>query len=155
MSINVGYYFNSDKSLNELTKEINSWLGSNLVPCEGDEEDLFCIFLGMELSIGTHDLENDGELNFEDYKYEIDIRTSMGNAVMRDIQISTVAFIAKVLYNRAKLTGMLVYDVQRTLARYVEKLNPEWNENDLFDSVSNKFVKFPQHSVDLHNLFLD
>ena len=152
MSINVSYYFNSDKSLNELTKEINSWLGSNLVPYEGDEEDLFCIFLGMELSFGTHDLENDLELNFEDYKYEIDIRTPWGNAALRDIQVPAVAFIAKVLYGGLKITGMLVYDIQKLLARYEERFNPKSEENELFDLVSNKFVIFPQHSVDLHNL---
>lgn len=135
MSINVSYYFNSDKSLNELSNEINGWIGCNLSPYEGNEEDLFCVFLGMELSFGIHNLKNDLELNFEDYKYEIDIRTSGGNSSLRYIQVSAAAFIAKVLYRKMKITGMLVYDVQKLLAKYEKRSNLITEENDLFDLV--------------------
>ena len=155
MSVNVGYYFDSDKSLTELTKEINSWLGCSFSPYEGNAQDLFCFFLGMELSLGIHDLENDRGLNFEDYKYEIDIKIPMGNAGLRDIQVSTLAFIAKVLYEKMKITGMLVYDVQRLLARYEEGVDTETGENNLFDLISNKPVIFPQHLIDIHKLLLD
>jgi len=155
MSINVGYFFNSDKPFGDLTKEINGWLGCSLAPYEADEKDLFCIFLGMELSFGIHDFENDLDLNFEDYKYEIDVRTPAGNAFLRDIQISAVAFIAKVLYEKMKITGMMVYDLQQLLARYEERVDPQNQWKALFDLVSNKFVNFPQHSFDLDNLVKD
>ena len=152
MSVNVSYFFNSDQNLKDLTKEINGWIGSNLLPYEGNEEDLFCNFLGMELSFGTHELDNDRELDFENYIYQIDIRIPWGNAALRDIQTATVAFIAKVLYRRMKITGMLVYDVQIILAKYEEKYNMQLQGNDFFDTISNRFVKFPQHLIDLDKL---
>lgn len=153
MSIWIDYFFKSDESFEQLRKDINSSLGCNLVSSEEDTENSGGRIFGMELSFMTHTLESDAELNLEDYKYEIGLTTYWGSADLREIQVSLVAFIANLLYRRMRINeGMLVYDAQRLLAIYEEKLNPEISEKGLFDIVSNKFVVFPNHLIDLHNL---
>lgn len=68
MSITIGYFFNWPGNLSELAAQFRAWVGSDLQPYEGDPEELYCRFLGMEFSLSEHDLENDQELNFEDYR---------------------------------------------------------------------------------------
>lgn len=149
MSITVDYFFNHNQTLPELAENINQHLGCKLSPYEGNAEDWFCFFLGMELSLSRHSLENDGDCNFEDYAFHLDFRTPMGNAELRPIQISTMAFIAYVLYCRMKIDGMLVYDMQILLAKYEEQLDVKNSEQALYDLLSNRFVEFPSHLEDL------
>ena len=152
MSIYIDYFFNSNKDFKQLLKEINELLGSNLISSETDEENSSGSFFGMPLSFHTQTLENDRELNFQDYKYQIGLTTYWGSADLRDIQVSIVAFIAFLLYLRMQISeGILVYDVQRLLARYKEKSISE-EAKGLFDETSNKFVELPQHLLDLDKL---
>jgi hypothetical protein len=84
------------------------------------------------------------------------MRTPVPDTDLRNVQISIMAFIANVLYRRMKINkGILVYDVQKLLARYEERFNPKLEQNDLFDLVSNKFLEFPQHIIDLESLVKD
>ena len=153
MSIDIDYLFNSETKFEQLVKEINEVFGTNLKLSETDEENSSGSFFGMPFSFHTHNFENDGEINFQDYRYEIGVKTYWGSADLRSIQVSIVSFIANVLYRRMKISdGILVYDTQRLLARYIEKFNPEIDENDLFDIVSNKFLQYPQHLIDLDKL---
>ena len=153
MSIYIDYLFNSDIKFEQLVKEINKILGSNLTQNETVEENSSGTLFGMPLSFYAHRLENDGEINFQDYKYEIGVTTYSGGADLRNIQVLIVSLIANVLYRRMKVSeGILVFDAQLLLARYTEKFNSEIDGNDLFDIVSNKFVEFPQHLIDLDKL---
>jgi hypothetical protein len=145
MSICIDYYFNHPHDLSDLAQEINGWVGCSLSPYEGNPEDLFCRFFGMELSLSKHTLENDDELNFEDFTYQLGIRTPMPDADLRAMQLPALALMACALYRRLQITGMLVYDVQVLLARYEERLDSELNETGLFDVVSAEFVRFPAH----------
>ncbi len=152
MSIWIDYFFNSDQSFDQLLKEINERLGSNLVLSETDEDNSHGIFFGMPFSLHTHNLENDRELNFQDYKYQIGLTTYWGSADLRQMQALIVASIAFLLYRRMQISeGILVYDVQRLIARYEERaVSPE--TRSLFDNNSNKFVELPQHLVDIDKL---
>ncbi len=153
MSVSIDYFFNSEKSFEQLVKELNALLGFNLTFSETDEEIAGERLFAMPLDFCTQTLENNGDLNFQDYKYQIGFTTYWGSADLRDIQVSMISFIAKFLYLRLEISeGMLVYDGQRLLARYVEKFNPETQGNDFFDIVSNKFVEFPKHLIDLDRL---
>lgn len=145
MSITIDYFFNHSDDLPELTRNINAWLGCSLSPYEGDSEDLFCRFLAMEFSLSMHDLENDDELDFENYKYEIGFRVPAPDGDLRISQLPAIALVAYTLYRRMKITGMLVYDVQTLLARYEERLEPESNSPEIYDTVSGEFVSFPKH----------
>ncbi len=145
MSITTNYFFNDSDDLIELTPKINSWLGCFLEPYEASSEDLFCRFLAMEFSLSIHNLENDGELDFENYKYEIGFRVPAPDGDLRISQLPAIALVAYVLYRRMKITGMLVYDVQSLLARYEERLEPESYVTEIYDTVSKEFVSFPKH----------
>jgi hypothetical protein len=48
--------------------------------------------------------------------------------------------------------GVLILELYTVLAKYEERFSEEIEENDLFDTVSNKFVEFPQHLMDLDRL---
>jgi hypothetical protein len=146
MSLTINYYFNYPKSLPELAEEVNAHLGCSLAPYEGDAQDLFDYFLGMEFSLSSaQGLENDGELNFESFQYEISFRTPLWNAGIRPIQLAAMACIIYALHHYKGITGMLVYDRQALLARYEEHDIPEYGKS-LYDMVSETpFVRLAEH----------
>jgi hypothetical protein len=141
MSITVDYFFNFSGDLTDLVKLIKENIGCSLVPYQGD---LFSRFLGMELSLSKHIFENDGELNYEDYAFLLSLRTPMGLAALRSLQVPAMAYMAYVLYWGCRIKGMLVYDGQILLARYEKRLD-EIAGAALYDTVSNEFINFPFH----------
>ena len=145
MSVCIDYYFNHPHELSALAQEINGWVGFSLSPYEGNPEDLFCRFFGMELSLSKHSLENDRELNFEDFAYQLGIRIPLPDADLRSMQFPAVALLAYALYRRMGIVGMLVYDVQILLARYEERVDSESDEAGMFDVVSGVYIRFPAH----------
>jgi hypothetical protein len=147
LSITVEYFFNSDKKLPELAQELNLWVGSSLAPYEGDATDYFCRFLGMELSLSTHTFENEGACNFEDFKYYLSLRTSIGVADLRIMQIPVMIYIAYCIYRRLGLIGLLVFNGQIVLARYEEQFNQQIDALDLYDLQAGEFVDAP-HYID-------
>lgn len=148
MSITIDYFFNYDRSLPQLAEEINLQMGCLLTPYQRSRDDYFCRLLGMEFDLDTHTLINDGELDFETYRFQIGIRTAFPEADFRPIQLSVMACAVYALHLRLGITGILVFDVQRLLARYHVKPGPN-QESYLFDEVSNEFVQFPKHINDL------
>jgi hypothetical protein len=146
MSICVDYFFNHEDELPALTRKINGWLGCCLAPYEGNPQDLFSRFLGMELNLGRHSLENDRDLNFADYTYCLGIRTPIPDADLRRMQIPATVLIAQALFIQIALKGMLVYDVQHLLARYEGRLDVKGSgTEEMFDVVSGEFVALPRH----------
>ena len=145
MSITVQYSFNSDLALPQLAFEISRRLGCVLEPDAGDPECLFSGGLfGMELTLWTHTLVNDRDLNFEDYRYQIENKTWAGSP-LRPIQVEVIALTAFFLHDMSLAIhrGMLSYDVQTLLARYEER-GDVW-----FDLVGGKRVTYPDHLVDI------
>lgn len=146
MSITVEYSFNSDLALPELAFEIRRRLGCVLEPDSGDPKGLFSGgFFGMELTLWTeHNLVNDRELNFEDYRYQLGNKTWSGSP-LRPIQVEVIALTAFFLHDSSLAIhrGMLSYDVQTLLARYEER-GEEW-----FDLVGGRRVAYPEHLVDI------
>src|SRR3954453_20331622 len=80
MSITVEYSFNSHLGPSELAFEISRRLGCVVKPDPGNPAPLFSGgFFGMELTLwAEQSLENDRDLNFEDYRYQLGNRTSAG-----------------------------------------------------------------------------
>lgn len=148
MSVTIDYFFNSDEPLDRLARQVHDWLGADLQPYEGDPEDLFCRFLGLEFSLGMNELDNDRELDFESFRYEIGTRTTISEAHLRPMQLIAMSLIAFTLHQRLGITGILVYDLQRLLARYEER-HDEHGERVLFDVVSQEPVRFPEHLASL------
>ena len=145
MSITVDYFFNYPDGLAAITELTNKSIGCSLAPYEGDPQDMFSRFLGMELTLSSHDFENDGYMNFEDYALYMSLRTPAGLGALRGMQLPAMAYIGYVLYFGFKVTGMLVYDGSILLARYEERFDSQAGENSLYDIVSKQFVTFPAH----------
>lgn len=145
MSITIDYFFNHSDDLPELTRNINAWLGCSLARYEGNTKVLFCRFLAMEFSLSTHDLENDRELDFETYKYNLGFRVPAPDADLRISQLPAMALVAYTLFRRMKITGMLVYDVPILLARYEARFEPKSNKPEIYDTLSGEFAGFPKH----------
>jgi len=150
MSICVDYFFNHEDELAALSRKIGGWLGCFLTPYDGNLQDLFSRFLGMELDLGVHSFENDREINFEDYTYRVGIRTPIADGDLRIMQIPAIVLTARTLFYRMNIKGMLVYDMQHLLAHYEERLDLKGSgREEMFDSVSGEFVILPRH---LNNL---
>ena len=150
MSTSVHYFFNSERNFEDLTSDINGWLGCNLAPYE-DSDVQFDRFMGMELGLDhDHGFENDRDVNFEDYRYSVDIRIPAPDGDLGYIREATVSCIVHVLYCRMGISdGLLVYNTQRVIARYEER-QTDWGGKALFDLVSNKFIDFPGHINDIY-----
>lgn len=145
MSTTYDYFFNSELPLSALTEAINRAVGCSLAPWEGNAEDLYCRFLSMELSLGRHNLVNDGSLNFEDFAYQLSLRIAGRDIDLTDMSVPAMALIAYALHRSLGIVGLLVYDVQIELARYVSNIDPESGEPWMEDVQSNECVVFPEH----------
>lgn len=150
MSVTIDYFFNYSDDLSEFVKNINACLGCSLARYGDDSEDLFCRFFGMEFSLWKHELENDRELDFENYKYEIGFRVAAPDADLRVLQLPAIILIIYTLFYRMKITGMLVYDVQKLIAKYEKRFNEESNSFEIYDTVSAEFISFPNHFEIIH-----
>ncbi len=144
MSITIDFFFNYGGNIESLLKDLENWVGCYFLPYENNPDDLYCRFLGMELSFSEHELENDRDLDFENFKYEIGIRTPIPDADFRTQQLLTMASLTYAMYRRLQISGILVFDLQSLLARY------EIHGEKLFDTISKKVVEYPEH---LSNLF--
>jgi hypothetical protein len=145
MSITVDYFFNYADNLAAVAEQVNMSIGCSLLPYQGDPNDLYCRFFNMDLNLEEPKFENDGDLNFEDYEFHLSLRTSVGMAPLRPIQIPAMASVVYALCVHSHITGMLVFDGQVLLARYEERTDPEFGEDSLYDTVSGGFVRFPLH----------
>ena len=149
MSYSIDYFFNSEKSFEQLCEEMNTYLDFKFEPSKEYENHVYNRALGIGFDFYIHDFENDGTVNFEDYKYYIGLT---GRPYAKDFRLSIMAFVADILYSQMGISdAILVFDVQRLLAKYKEELYSD-NTKGLFDEVSNRFVEFPQHIIDLDKL---
>jgi hypothetical protein len=152
MSICVDYFFNHEDELGALASKVNAWIGCFLSPYEGKADDLFCRFLGMEISLSKHTFENDRELDFENYTYALSSRTPIPDWDLRITQIPAMVLIAYVLYYRMNIKLMLVYEMRHLLARYADRLDLKGSGTEvMFDAVSGECVMVPEHLVALDN----
>ncbi|WP_375505809.1 hypothetical protein [uncultured Nostoc sp.] len=145
MSCTINYFFNYPQDLAQTAKDINECLGCSLAPYLGNTDDWFDIFLSMEFSFGEQRLGNNGELDFENFRYGIDFRTAAGASAARPIQLPAIAAVVYAFYYQLGITGILVFDVEILIARYEERDIPDWGKG-LYDVVSNNpFVGFGAH----------
>src|SRR4051812_28627767 len=144
MSVTVQFAFNAPGSLAALQATVGGAIGVPLRPYEGDAEDLFCKFLGLELSLWANHLEDDRELDFSRYGFVLSTRTAAPNAARRLYQVEATALVALSLLLAGVVgEGLLSYEVQILLARYTV------DRDVIYDAVSAKAVQLPQHLVDL------
>ena len=116
MSITFEYSFNSPLDLPELTEAVNRVLGTSFA--HGQSDAFHCNFLGLPFTLERHESENDRDLNFNDYQYQLWNKTWDGGT-LRSIQVEVLILAAFVLQNSLGINdGLLSYDCQRVLARY-------------------------------------
>ena len=153
MSVSVEYFFNYPKDLAELAQDVNACLGCTLAPYEGQAESLFNRFLSLEFSLcPAVGFVNDRELEFEQYAYYLDFHVAAGELDAMTIQIPAMLAVVYALYRSLGITGMLVYDTQRLLARYEERQFPDGR--CLYDIVSDTaFLDFSDHLRQIEQRF--
>ena len=113
MSVTVEYYFRSDLSPTDLTAQIGPPLSCWDRPLEDS------LLLGGRLTLGRCEEEDDGEMEFGAYNYELVLRTSGRH--FRATLIPNMLSVVRVLQELFGYEGMLVYNLAILLARYDEK----------------------------------
>jgi hypothetical protein len=113
MSVTVEYCFRSDLSLADLNAQIGPPLSCWDRPLEDS------LLLGTRLTLGRCEEENDGELEYEAYNYELVMRTSGRH--FRATLIPTMLSVVRVLQELFGYPGMVVYNLAILLAKYDEK----------------------------------
>jgi len=105
----------------------------------------------MEFSLRRHELENDGECTFEEFEFLLGSRTSAPDGDLRAFQVEGMIIVACALHARAAIDrGLLVFDTQKVLARYVAAPDRSGNARQcLHDLVSGKDVRLPDHFADV------
>jgi len=99
----------------------------------------------MPFVLERHQYENDRNLNFADYRYQLRNKTWDGSA-LRTIQLEALVLAAFVLHATLEIDqGMLSYDAQRLLARY-DVVAGEWR-----DTTTGQAVDPIAHIVDVLN----
>ncbi|GAA0245018.1 hypothetical protein GCM10010492_50450 [Saccharothrix mutabilis subsp. mutabilis] len=121
MGIELQYFFNSPLPLPELAAVLDHELGCAFKPYQSDEPAYSTTLLGMGVSLGRHDFENDCELDFESFQYYLDLQTSAGMGDRRPVQLPLLLAITHVIHRRLGYPGILVYDLQILLARYEQR----------------------------------
>src|SRR5947208_1680145 len=100
MSVTVDYFFNSDKKPEDLKTEINTHLGCNLTKVEDERDFFYTRFMNLDFSFGTHTLRNDGRLDFENYRYEIGVKTWASDGCIGEIRSGLMSMVVFILYHR-------------------------------------------------------
>ena len=140
MSITFEYSFNAPLELPELAAAVNRALGSSFVKADAVYA---CDFLGMPTLLERHDYQNDRNLNFTDYRYQLSNK-SWAESPLRGIQLEALVLIAFVLHETLAISdAMLSYEMQRVLARY-GVAGDEW-----CDTTTGKAVEPAEHIADL------
>jgi hypothetical protein len=147
MSITVDYCFNASEPIDQLAERINGVVGCSLIQSAEDPAVYNGILYAIPLVLIEHTFVNDRDLNFEDYRYSIWLKTWVPQSDLRAIQVEAVAMIAFVLHMRLGIhEGLLTFDGQVPLARYGRKGDEEW-----WDILSGTAVSYPEHLQQLHS----
>lgn len=133
MSVVVSFLFNVNIPKDEIANTLNEYLGFNLKK-SSDIEELYDGWLkGFGLSFReSHTLENDGNVNFEDYKYTIGIYGPAGAGTRRKIMVSEILNIGYSICYLFKASGIAVYDLQAKICEMYYK------DEDVFDLLLDK-----------------
>ena len=117
MSSSVSVFVNASEGLDSFAKTMSNLLELPLRP-DIDGYGRPCYIHrdeSLEITVGTHDLENDRDILFDLYRYQIDIRSFQRDEAAQE-QYARSVF--QKLKETTKYALMLVYDVQRKLDQY-------------------------------------
>jgi hypothetical protein len=72
----------------------------------------------MSLQLSEHGYSNDGDLDLESFRYELDLHTQWAAAHRRTVQVPALLMAAAVLQTHLGVGGLVVWDLGTLLARY-------------------------------------
>jgi hypothetical protein len=145
MSLSIDYFFNYSKNSEELIEDLHDVVGIDLVPSVVTSSFYDGKLLGMPLVLGSHDLTNAGDIDFETYSYCLRLTTTAREASFRPHQVSTMAFLGYVLYKKLNITGILVFNREKLLSSYKERFDHSTGSRYLYDPVSQQAVCSQEH----------
>ncbi len=121
MADNVGVFIQTDKSLEKLAEEVGCLLELKFEHQKDDYDEWYAVRTGEGLyDIGVHGLDNDRDMNFEDYQYEVRFWENTDNSPEERERLQKV--VGRKIFERLKSTKkyplMLVFDVQHKLDEY-------------------------------------
>ena len=121
MSRSMHLFLATKSGLEPLAQEISSLLRMNLQRCADAHETWYEYEDATTvLTLGTHDFENDREMNFEDYQYDIELRAlNLGESEEREQRLADlVKFVYQTLKATQKYHLLLVDNLQVKLAEF-------------------------------------
>jgi len=121
MSKSIHLFIDTKSGLETLAQEVSGLLRINLHQCADAYETWYEYDNATTvLTLGTHDFENDQGMNFEAYRYDIELRAlNLGEPEEREQRL---ADLVKFVYQKLKATQryplLLVDDLQVKLAEF-------------------------------------
>jgi hypothetical protein len=142
VSITFEFSFNAPVDFPLLVDAVNRALGTTL---QRDGDVASGLLLGVAAVLEQHDLVDDRDLKFSEYRYQLRNKTWDGSA-LRAIQLETLILAAFALHNALRLTnGMLTYECQRLLAHY------NVVDGRLSDSLSGAVIDVLDYIIEVQN----
>ena len=121
MSENMGIFIRTEKPLHELSKEVGELLGLKFEYQKDEYDEWYAVRTDDGLyDIGVHELDNDRDMNFEDYPYEVRfwINRDKEPEEREKLQREVGRRIYEALKSTKKYPLMYVFDAQRKLDEY-------------------------------------
>lgn len=121
MSISMGVFVDTEISLEDLAKEVGELLGLKFVYQKDEYDEWYAVRTDEGLfDIVINDAENDRDLNFEDYKYEVRFWENRDKEPEERERLRTE--VGRKIFEKLKSIGkyplMYVYDAQQKLDEY-------------------------------------
>jgi len=121
MSWSVDVFVNSPAPLGAFVREIEPLLGIKLQRLSASGETWYEFRdPSIALTVGDHELENDRDMNFEDYRYQISVRAI--NVWDWEKHQKRCRDFARAVFEKLKATGryrlLLVEDIQKKLDEF-------------------------------------
>ncbi len=121
MAQTVDIFVGSDAQLESFVRELESLLGVRMSRVHDDDEPFFeSRDPHVIMTVGTHDLENDRDMNFEDFRYHIAVRAA--NLGSEEERRRWREEFARLVFEKLKVAEahrlMLVTDLQRKVETF-------------------------------------
>src|SRR5579875_1174595 len=109
MSVSIDYFFNHTAPIDRLVDEFRLRLGFDMRPDEDNPSQFSGLLLGLACDLfRDHGLTNDGDMNFESYRYQLSAWSS--TIEMQRYQLVRMAALVYGLHLGLGIGGMLTFD---------------------------------------------
>jgi hypothetical protein len=114
---------NTDENLEEFAQQVSSLLGLSLEFRHDQYDEWFTgVSPNFHIDLGVHDYDNDHDMLFENYRYDVTIRPS--KIVTSEDWQNAIEFVKANVYEKLKATGRYSLMLTEQLGKKLDEYEP-------------------------------